>query len=499
MQLRNCGRRRAIHRLSWVSSARCWPVACPADATSAGLSASALTYLPPQRPDLLDRRSVRSRHPLQQLWLYRCWHAVVVTVANTTISGLLTIDEDASFYRSVLQRASQRMADAARPSLSRILFLGDRRPLRAGAAPCARHRSHAGPGAPAGKRLTRVEAWETRPVQPDGSWPQPASYVATTQYQPFAGWRGGTTRVGEQLRPARCQGHRGNASPTAAAADCGETAACRQPLHRRCGRTSCLSYSAQPAWPNSTRPLFCVFANPYSFVRTLSPDGVDMVRELTGAGTRNGSTFFPGWANDGASLSDLRAAAADATARRHRRYAHHRRPLRVMPTSSMRRCRYDSGASSASSTRTPSRALATDRRLCPRRGAPHRCRPAVPVRHPFDHGQTRGATFKQRCGVTRSNRPSELLPTSDSRQLQTDEEWGRGRPRQRSGAAGSHAGPFRAHRARASALDSEVRSAPTTSVCSTAGRRIITAEEAQLIVLASGSLGLVCYRLAKDG
>ena len=47
---------------------------------------------------------------------YALLAAVVVTVANTTISGLLTIDEDASFYRSVLQRATQRTwRDAARP------------------------------------------------------------------------------------------------------------------------------------------------------------------------------------------------------------------------------------------------------------------------------------------------------------------------------------------------------------------------------------------------
>ncbi|MCB0066293.1 MAG: hypothetical protein KDD77_04030 [Caldilineaceae bacterium] len=115
-----------------------------------------------------------------------------------------------------------------------------------------------------------------------------------------------------------------------------------------------------------------------------------------------------------------------------------------------------------------------------------------------DHGQTQGATFKQRYGVTLKQAIQKLLPRDLKihARLQTDEEWGHVAALVSEVAQQDPymLGRFVRTVTRQRTEDGEVAVGPDYQrMLDEQAGRVITAEEAQLIVLASGNLGLVYF------
>jgi len=433
---------------------------------------------------------------------YAVLAAVAVTVANTTVSGLLTIDEDASFYRSVLQRAARRMANRRPPrSYPGILFLE----IDGLSEPVLRHALAAG-HMPALARLLEsgshdLLAWETDLSSQTGA--AQAGILHGNNFNiPAFRWveKGENSRVVSSfgLRDAESIETRiSNGNGLLRRNGCS-----RANLFTGDAADVMLTYSrATSVTKLYTSSYFAFFANPYNFVRTLSLMVVDIGREVRERWRQEHYDIRPRLSERRRGIYPLLRAAtavllrdvtidtlitdvlqgnADvvyATLSAYDEVAHH------------------SGVIDRDSLRVLSqldRAFARVKRA------------AQTAERPYqfvilsDHGQTQGATFKQRYGRTLKQAIQTLLPRDLKihARLQTDEEWGHVAALVSEVAQQDPymLGRFVRTVTRQRTEDGEVAVGPNYQrLLDERAGRIITAEEAQLIVLASGNLGLAYF------
>ena len=433
---------------------------------------------------------------------YAVFAAVVVTVANTTISSLLTIDEDASFYRSVLQRAARRMANR-RPARTYpgILFLE----IDGLSEPVLRHALTTG-HMPALARLLAsgsydLLAWETDLSSQTGA-AQAGILHGNNFNMPAFRW----VEKGENSRVVSSFGLR-DAEAIEARISNGNGLLWRNGCSRANLFTGdatdvMLTYSRATSVTKLYTPsYFAFFANPYNFVRTLSLMAVDMVREVCERWHQERHDVRPRLSERRRGLYPLLRSAtavllrdvtvdtlitdvlqgdADviyATLSAYDEVAHHsgvldRDSLRVLSQLDRAFARVERAAQTA------------DR--------------AYQFVILSDHGQTQGATFKQRYGTTLKQVIQALLPRDLKihARLQTDEEWGHVAALVSEIAQQDPymLGRFVRTVTRQRTEDGEVTVGPDYQrLLDEQAGRVITAEEAQLIVLASGNLGLVYF------
>ena len=433
---------------------------------------------------------------------YALLAAVVVTVANTTISSLLTIDEDASFYRSVLQRATRRMAGRRPPRrYPGILFLE----IDGLSEPVLRHALATGHmPALAGLlegRSHELSAWETDLSSQTGA--AQAGILHGNNFNiPAFRWveKGENSRVVSSfgLRDAEAIEERiSNGNGLLWRNGCS-----RANLFTGDAADVMLTYSRATSVAKLYTPsYFAFFANPYNFVRTLSLMAVDMVREVRERWHQERLDIRPRLSERRRGLYPLLRAAtavllrdvtvdtlitdvlqgdADviyATLSAYDEVAHHsgivdRDSLRVLSQLDRAFARVERAAQAAD---RPYQFVILS-----------------------DHGQTQGATFKQRYGVTLKQAIQKLLPRDLKihARLQTDEEWGHVAALVSEVAQQDPymLGRFVRTVTRQRTEDGEVAVGPDYQrMLDEQAGRIITAEEAQLIVLASGNLGLVYF------
>lgn len=435
-------------------------------------------------------------------YLHAMLTAVVVSFVNTTVSALLTIDEDASFYRAVLQRTMRRVT-ARRPlrPYPGVLFLE----IDGLSASVLRHALARGHMPHLAQLLANgthtLSTWETDLSSQSGA--AQAGILHGNNFNiPAFRW----VEKADGNRVVTTNGLRDASAIERRISDGAGL------LHRH-GRSranlfsgdaedAMLTYSLATNVPRLLTPAyFAYFANPYNFVRTLSLMAVEMGRELweqrrqarekrwpRPLARRRGfhpllraaTTVLLRDITVDTLITDLLEGEADviyATFAAYDEVAHH------------------AGVADRDALHALTqldRAFARIERARLEADRPHQ---TVIL---SDHGQTEGATFQQRYGMTLREVIEALLPAGlrIHEQLQSNEDWGHvaalvsevaqqdarmvGRvlrtvARRRTEAGEVGIGPeFRRRQ--------EER----------AGARI-AAEDAQLIVLASGNLGLVYF------
>jgi len=428
--------------------------------------------------------------------------AIILSVVNTAASSLLTIDEDASFYRAVLQRALRRMPLRRPVSQSPgVIFL----------------------------EIDGLSESVLRRALDGGFMPELARLLASGSHQ-LTGWE---TDLSSQTGAAQAGILHGNnfnipAFRWVEKAEGNRVVTTNRPrdagiierrisdgaglLHRNgCSRANLFSGDAADAmltYSHATdmrgifaSSYFAFFSNPYNFVRTLSLMFVDMVREVRGRRRQVRENTQPRLIERRRGLYPLLRAATTtllrdvtvdtlitdvlwgdaeviyATFAAYDEVAHH------------------AGVADIDALHVLSQ---LDRAFVRIERAIESGDRAYQIVVLSDHGQTQGATFRQRYGLTLRELIARHLPARFRihARLQTDEDWGH------VAALASEAaqqephmfGRFVRNMARDRVTDGEVAVGPEFQRIQDEreGRRT-SAEEAQLIVLASGNLGLVYF------
>lgn len=435
-------------------------------------------------------------------YFYALATAVAVSLVNTTVSLLLTIDEDASFYRAVLQRAmrrlTQRQPQRAYPGL---LFLE----IDGLAEPVLRQAMAAG-HTPLLARLLAggshtLQQWETDLSSQTGA--AQAGILHGNNFNiPAFRWvekaEGNHVVTTNRLRDARAIERRISDG----------TGLLR---HRGCSRANLfsgdaedamLTYSLATSVPRLLTPsYFSFFSNPYNFVRTLSLAGAEMLHELHQQFRQARAKIHPRLPERRRGLYPLVRAATTVLLRDI--------TVDTLITDVLAGeadviyatfAAYDEVAHHAGVTdRDAFRTLAQlDRAIARIARAVQEADRAYEIAVLSDHGQTGGATFKQRYGVTLQEVIQQLLPAElrIHARLQSNEDWGH------VAALVNEVALQESHRVgrlvrsvtRRRRADGEVIVGPEfhRQQEEQAGRAI-RAEDAQVIVLASGNLGLAYF------
>lgn len=428
--------------------------------------------------------------------------AVLLSLVNTLASSLLTIDEDASFFRSVLQRTMRRMP--MRRPVSKtpgVLFLEID-----GLSETALRRAIDGGFMPELARLLtsgshQLTSWETDLSCQTGA--AQAGILHGNNFNiPAFRWveKAEANRVVTSNRPRDAGAIERRISDGAGLLQCNGRS--RANLFSGDAEDAMLTYSlATDMRRIFASSYFAFFSNPYNFVRTLSLMVVDMVREVRGRRRQVREDIRPRLVERRRGLYPLLRAATTTL-------------LRDITVDTLITdvlwgeadviyatfAAYDEVAHHAGVTdldalhvlRQLDRAFARIERAIDAGDRPYQ------IVVLSDHGQTQGATFRQRYGVTLRDLIEQLLPGSlrIHARLETDEDWGH------VAALASEVaqqephmlGRFVRTAARDRVEDGEVAVGPEFQRIQDerAGRRT-SAEEAQLIVLASGNLGLVYF------
>ncbi len=428
--------------------------------------------------------------------------AVMLSLINTLASSLLTIDEDASFYRAVLQRAMRRMP--RRPPVSKtpgVLFLEID-----GLSESALHRAIDGGFMPELAHLLasgshQLVGWETDLSCQTGA--AQAGILHGNNFNiPAFRWaeKAETNRIVTTNRPRDARAIERRISDGAGLLH--HNGRSRGNLFSGDAEDVMLTYSYATDMRRIFAPsYFAFFANPYNFVRTLSLMGVDMVREVRARRRQVRENIQPRLIERRRGLYPLLRAAtttllrdvlvdtvitdvlwgkADviyATFVAYDEVAHH------------------SGVTDRDALHVLSQLDRAFARITRAIDASDRTYQIVVL---SDHGQTQGATFRQRYGMTLRNLIEQYLPANlrIHARLESDEDWGH------VAALASEVaqqephllGRFVRSAAGDRVEDGEVTMGPEYQRIQDErkGRRT-PAEEAQLIVLASGNLGLVYF------
>lgn len=428
--------------------------------------------------------------------------AVILSLVNTLASSLLTIDEDASFYRAVLQRTMRRMP-LRRPinKTPGVLFLEID-----GLSESALRRALDGGYMPELARLLangshQLTSWETDLSCQTGA--AQAGILHGNNFNiPAFRWveKAEGNRIVTTNRPRDA-----NAIERRISDDAGllhRNGRSRANLFSGDAEDAILTYSLATDMRRLFAPAyFAFFSNPYNFVRTLSLMGVDIVREVRGRRRQVRKDVQPRLIERRRGLYPLLRAAtttllrditvdvlitdvlwgeADviyATFAAYDEVAHH------------------AGVNDPDALHVLSqldRALMRIERAIDAGDRPYQIVVLA------DHGQTQGATFRQRYGVTLRELIEQLLPDTlrIHDRLQTDEDWGHVAALVNEVAQQDPhmLGRFVRNVARDRVADGEVAVGPEFQRIQDERKgRITSAEEAQLIVLASGNLGLVYF------
>ncbi len=429
--------------------------------------------------------------------------ALIVALMNVSASSLLTIDEDASFYRAVLQRTMRRMPLRRPPRQTPgILFLE----IDGLSEPVLR-RAIAGGYMPTLERMLangshRLIAWETDLSSQTGA--AQAGILHGNNFNiPAFRWveKSEGARIITSNRPRDA-----NAIERRISDGCGllhRHGRSRANLFSGDAEDAVLTYSlAMDVRGLFASSYFAFFSNPYNFVRTLTLMGIDMAREVRGRRRqlredvqprlperrrglypllRAASTVLLRDITVDTLISDVLWGEADviyATFVAYDEVAHHagvadREALQVL--------------------RQLDRAFARIERAIAEGDRPYQ------IVVLSDHGQTQGATFKQRYGLTLKELIERLLP-EDLRiheRLQTHEDWGHVAALVSDVAQQEEPtvlGRLVRTATRKRIEDGQVTVGPEFERLreERKGRRI-AAKDAQAIVLASGNLGLVYF------
>jgi putative membrane protein len=428
--------------------------------------------------------------------------AVILSLVNTLASSLLTIDEDASFYRAVLQRTMRRMP-LRRPinKTPGVLFLEID-----GLSESALRRALDGGYMP---ELTRLLAsgshqligWETDLSCQTGA--AQAGILHGNNFNiPAFRWveKAEGNRIVTTNRPRDANAIERRISDGAGLLH--RNGRSRANLFSGDAEDAILTYSLATDMRRLFAPAyFAFFSNPYNFVRTLSLMGVDIVREMRGRQRqvredvqprlierrrglypllRAATTTLLRDITVDALITDVLWGEADviyATFAAYDEVAHH------------------AGVGDPDALHVLSqldRALMRIERAIEAGDRPYQ------IVVLSDHGQTQGATFRQRYGMTLRELIEQLLPDAlrIHERLQTDEDWGHVAALVSEVAQQEPhmLGRFVRNVTRDRVADGEVAVGPEFQRIQDERKgRIPSAEEAQLIVLASGNLGLVYF------
>ena len=428
--------------------------------------------------------------------------AVILSLVNTLASSLLTIDEDASFYRAVLQRAMRRMP--MRRPVSKtpgVLFLEID-----GLSENALRRAIDGGFMPELECLLisgshHLTGWETDLSSQTGA-AQAAILHGNNFNIPAFRWveKAEGSRVVTTNRPRDAGAIERRISDGAGLLH--HNGRSRANLFSGDAEDAILTYSlATDMRRIFASSYFAFFANPYNFVRTLSLMGVDMVREVRGRRRqvrenteprlierrrglypllRAATTTLLRDITVDALITDVLWGEADviyATFAAYDEVAHH------------------AGVADPDALhvlRQLDRAFARIARAIAAGDRPYQ------IVVLSDHGQTQGATFRQRYGMTLREVIEQLLPAGlrIHARLDTDEDWGHVAALVSEVAQQEPhmLGRFVRTAARDRVEDGEVTVGPEFQRIQDERAGLRTpAKEAQLIVLASGNLGLVYF------
>uniref|UniRef100_A0A7C1FUF0 Phage holin family protein n=1 Tax=Caldilinea aerophila TaxID=133453 RepID=A0A7C1FUF0_9CHLR len=429
--------------------------------------------------------------------------ALIVALMNVTASSWLTIDEDASFYRAVLQRTMRRMP--LRHPLKRtpgVLFLE----IDGLSEPVLRQAIAGGYMPTLERMLTsgthRLTTWETDLSSQTGA--AQAGILHGNNFN-IPAFRWVEKQAGARIITAN---HPRDANAIERRISDGHGL-----LHRH-GRSRANLFSGDAEDAVLTYSLamdvrgifassyFAFFSNPYNFVRTLTLMVVDMVRELRGRRRqlregvlprlperrrglypllRSASTVLLRDITVDTLISDVLWGEADviyATFAAYDEVAHHagvadRDALQVL--------------------RQLDRAFARIERAIAEGDRPYQ------IVVLSDHGQTQGATFKQRYGLTLKDLIERLLPEElrIHERLQTNEDWGHVAALITDVVYQEE--PTMLGRLVQTATRKRVEEGHITvgpefeRLREERGGRRVSAKDAQVIVMASGNLGLVYF------
>lgn len=428
--------------------------------------------------------------------------ALLISLVNTSASSLLTIDEDASFYRAVLQRTMRRMP--LRPPVTAtpgVLFLEID-----GLSENVLRRAIDGGFMPELARLLasgshQIVGWESDLSCQTGA--AQAGILHGNNFNiPAFRWveKAEGNRVVTTNRPRDAHAIEQRISDGAGLLH--RNGRSRANLFSGDAEDAMLTYSLATDMRRLFAPsYFAFFSNPYNFVRTLSLMVIDIVREVRGRRRQVREDIQPRLVERRRGLYPLLRAATttllrDITVDTLITDVLWGRADVIYATFAA----YDEVAHHAGVTdpeslhvlRQLDRAFARIERAIDAADRPYQ------IVVLSDHGQTQGATFRQRYGVTLGELIERLLPDSlrIHERLETDEDWGH------VAALASEVAQQEPHVlsrlvrnvARDRVEDGEITVGPEFQRIQDErkGRRI-SAKEAQLIVLASGNLGLVYF------
>jgi putative membrane protein len=428
--------------------------------------------------------------------------ALLVGVFNTLVASLLAIDDDAAFYRSTVERAMRRMRSTAhvRPypgvlfleidGCSEVVF---RRVLEQGAMPTMARWLHSG--------SHRIVGWETDLSCQTGS-AQAGILHGNNRDIPAFRW----VEKSNNNRVVSANGPKDSPLIERRLDDgnglLAEAGAARANLFSGNAADDLMVYSTLTSLSKFYRPSYYVFfANPYNFLRTLTLCVVEVFKELWECRRQVRQKVWPRLPEQRGGLYPWVRAAATVFLRDMSVYTLIDDVLQGNADAIYATFyAYDEVAhhSGVEDPDAVSVLQQLDKAFARIERAASEAKRRYQIVVLSDHGQSKGATFKQRYSITLKDLVESLLPLNikTHHELDTLEGWGH------VGALATEAAQTQGRVVskalrrvtRRRTLNGEVLVGPEYQLQrqERAGKRV-PAEEAELIVLASGNLGLIYF------